>query len=148
MYFFMVPSSNPTVLTQYPRLQKCSPVTPLFPRSCRWIRTTLFPLMNPIANATLYFGRMLRHIWMWSDIRCPSIISMPRCRHSSRITSPTCLRRSPYSFIFRYFGMITTWYLQSYRTWDKLCHSCIGSSFLSFHGTFPGKSLCYFSPDR
>src|SRR5271157_2139376 len=26
--------------------------------------------------------------------------------------------------------MITTWYLQSQRTWDRLCHSCIGSSFL------------------
>src|SRR5215472_2046449 len=32
--------------------------------------------------------------------------------------------------------MITTWYLQSHRTWDKLCHSCIGSSFLP-HGAFP-----------
>src|SRR3954451_19253972 len=25
--------------------------------------------------------------------------------------------------------MITTWYLPSQRTGDKLCHSCIGSSF-------------------
>src|SRR5512142_386033 len=32
--------------------------------------------------------------------------------------------------------MITTWYLQSQRTWDKLCHSCIGSSFLP-RGAFP-----------
>ena len=39
-------------------------------------------------------------------------ISIPRCRHSSRITSPTRLRSSPYRFLFRYFGMITTWYLQ------------------------------------
>src|SRR5512135_3436822 len=23
--------------------------------------------------------------------------------------------------------MITTWYLQSHRTWDRFCHSCIGS---------------------
>src|SRR5271166_291143 len=36
----------------------------------------------------------------------------------------------------RYFGIITTWYLQSHRTWDRLCHSCIGSSFLP-HGAFP-----------
>src|SRR5512132_3764850 len=36
----------------------------------------------------------------------------------------------------RYFGMITTWYLHSHRTWDRLCHSCIGSSFLP-HGAFP-----------
>src|SRR3954453_4650022 len=32
--------------------------------------------------------------------------------------------------------MITTWYLHSHRTWDRLCHSCIGSSFLP-HGAFP-----------
>src|SRR5947209_11872266 len=36
----------------------------------------------------------------------------------------------------RYFGMITTWYLHSHRTWDRLCHSCIGSSFLP-PGAFP-----------
>ena len=32
--------------------------------------------------------------------------------------------------------MITTWYLHSHRTWDRLCHSCIGSSFLPL-GAFP-----------
>src|SRR5215831_15416503 len=32
--------------------------------------------------------------------------------------------------------MITTWYLQSQRTWDRLCHSCRGSSFLP-RGAFP-----------
>ncbi len=31
--------------------------------------------------------------------------------------------------------MITTWYLHSHLTWDKLCHSCMGSSFLP-HGAF------------
>src|SRR4051812_8155148 len=31
--------------------------------------------------------------------------------------------------------MITTWYLHSHRTWDRLCHSCMGSSFLP-HGAF------------
>ena len=36
----------------------------------------------------------------------------------------------------RYFGIITTWYLHSHRTWDRLCHSCIGSSFLP-RGAFP-----------
>src|SRR5947199_10791881 len=52
----------------------------------------------------------------------------------------------------RYFGMITTWYLHSHRTWDRLCHSCIGSSFLppgafpeggaySFHGGMHAASL-------
>src|SRR5262245_28280272 len=32
--------------------------------------------------------------------------------------------------------MITTWYLHSHLTWDRLCHSCIGSSFLPL-GAFP-----------
>src|SRR3954451_18886593 len=52
----------------------------------------------------------------------------------------------------RYFGMITTWYLHSHRTWDRLCHWCIGSSFLppgafpeggasSFHGGMHAASL-------
>src|SRR5271157_6473013 len=36
----------------------------------------------------------------------------------------------------RYFGIITTWYLHSHRTWDRFCHSCIGSSFLP-RGAFP-----------
>jgi hypothetical protein len=144
----MVSSSNPTVLTQYPRPQKCSPATRLFPKICRWIHTALFPLINPIAKATLSFGAMLKHMWIWSGIRCPSKSPIPRCRHTSRSTSPTCFRSLPYRFLFRYFGMITTCYLQSHRTWDKLCHSCIGSSSLSVRGTFPGKSLFYFSPDR
>src|SRR6266545_4717424 len=42
--------------------------------------------------------------------------------------------------------MITTWYLQSQRTWDKLCHSCIGSSFLP-RGAFP-EGRAYAFPQR
>src|SRR5512143_2003636 len=42
--------------------------------------------------------------------------------------------------------MITTWYLQSQRTWDKLCHSCIGSSFLP-RGAFP-EGGAYAVPQR
>src|SRR5512132_3353302 len=42
--------------------------------------------------------------------------------------------------------MITTWYLQSQRTWDKLCHSCIGSSFLP-RGAFP-EGRAYAVPQR
>src|SRR5512135_2344907 len=41
--------------------------------------------------------------------------------------------------------MITTWYLQSQRTWDKLCHSCIGSSFLP-RGAFPEGRAYAFLP--
>src|SRR5271157_22231 len=40
--------------------------------------------------------------------------------------------------------MITTWYLHSQRTWDKLCHSCIGSSFLP-RGAFPEGRAYAFS---
>ena len=36
----------------------------------------------------------------------------------------------------RYLGRITTWYLHSHLTWDRPCHSCMGSSFLP-HGPFP-----------
>src|SRR4051794_10834091 len=34
--------------------------------------------------------------------------------------------------------MITTWYLHSHRTWEELCHSCIGSSFLPFGAFLEG----------
>ena len=33
-------------------------------------------------------------------------------------------------------NMITTWYLHSHQTWDRLCHSRIGSPFLP-RGAFP-----------
>src|SRR5262245_48593361 len=33
--------------------------------------------------------------------------------------------------------MITTWHLHSHRTRDRLCHSCVGSSFLP-RGAFLG----------
>jgi hypothetical protein len=142
----MVSSFNPTVLTQYPRLQKYSPVTFLLPIVCRWIRTALLPFMNPIANATLCLGRMRTHMWVWSGIRCPSTSSIPRCRHTSLITYPTCFFSFPYSILFRYFGIMTIWYLHSHRTWDRLCHSCIGSSSSSFQGTFPEQEPISFSP--
>ena len=41
----------------------------------------------------------------------------------------------PVEDLRRYFGIITAWYLHSHRTWDRLCHSCMGSSFLP-HGAF------------
>ena len=49
----------------------------------------------------------------------------------------------PYSF--RYFGTITTWYLQSQRTCDKLCQSCIGSSSLFPQWGFPGGRAYFIS---
>jgi len=39
-------SFNPTVLMQYPRLQKCSSETFLWPSICRWIRAVLLPLID------------------------------------------------------------------------------------------------------
>ena len=142
----MVSSSRPTVLTQYPRDQKCSPVTRLFPNICLWIRTALFPLIKPIANETLYFGGMLKHMWIWAGSRCPSNTSIPRCRHNSRRTSPTRFRNFPYSILLRYFGMITIWYLQSHLTCDKPSQSCIGSFSFPLAGTFPEKEpILYLS---
>ena len=124
----MASSSKPTLLTQYPCDQKCSPVTRLFPIRFRWIRTTLFPFKNPITKAMLNLGGTLKHIWIWSGIKWPSINSIPRCRHKSLMISPTRTRNLPNSFFFRYLGTMTTWYLHSHLTCDKLCQSCIGSS--------------------
>jgi len=64
IYLRMVSSSKPTVLTQYPRLQKCLPFVCLFLAKYRWIRTALLPFRNPITNATLNFGGTLRHMWI------------------------------------------------------------------------------------
>src|SRR5262245_13104982 len=51
----------------------------------------------------------------------------------------------------RYFGTITTWYLQSHRTWDRFCHSCIGSPSCP-RGPSRRRSLCLLTerctPDR
>src|SRR6188508_3158813 len=47
--------------------------------------------------------------------------------------------------------MITMWYLQSHRTWDRFCHSCIGSPSSPLGPSRRG-SLCRLSrrctPDR
>src|SRR4051794_12478776 len=80
---------------------------------------------------------MLRHRWMWSGFAGPSSSSTPRGRHKSRRIGPISCLSLPEKTLRRYFGMITTWYLHSHLTWDRLCHSCIGSSF-GPHGAFPG----------
>jgi hypothetical protein len=65
------------------------------------------------------------------------------------IIPPTRSRNFPYSFFFRYFGTITTWYLQSHLTCDKLCQSCIGSSSNPSHvELYRRKNLFYFTLDR
>jgi hypothetical protein len=142
----MVSSSSPTVLTQYPRDQKCSPVTRLFPKTSLWIQTALLPFKNPITKAMLNFGGTLKHMWIWSGIRCPSNNSIRFCLHKSRIISPMRLRTFPYITLLRNLGIITTWYLQSHRTCDKLCQSCIGSSSSSPLRGFPGGRTYNISP--
>ena len=107
IYLRMVSSSKPTVLTQYPRLQKCLPFVCLFLSKYRWISTALFPFKNPITNAMLNFGGTLRHMWTWSALKFPSSSSTPRCRQRSFIISPTWRLNFPYNFLFRYFGAIT-----------------------------------------
>src|SRR4029434_11252685 len=57
----MTASSKPTVLTQYPLAQKCSPVKlRLHPRYSRCMRMAAFPFNRPTAFATLYLGGMRR----------------------------------------------------------------------------------------
>jgi hypothetical protein len=124
----MVASSKPTVLTQYPLAQKCSPDTRFSFSTLRWIKTALLPFRNPITKAMLYFGGTLIHIWIWSGIKCPSKRSTPRWRHKSLSISPTRFLNLPYNFFLRNFGTNTIWYLQSHLTWDKLSQSCIGNS--------------------
>ena len=46
------------------------------------------------------------------------------------------LRSLPYNVFFRYFGKITTWYLQSHLTWAWLCQSLLMTVLLSPLGAF------------
>jgi len=77
------------------RFYSTHPDTRFWPNIFRWISTALLPFKNPITNAMLYLGGTLRHMWMWSGIKCPSTNSTPRCRHKSRSISPTRARNLP-----------------------------------------------------
>ena len=150
MYFLMVSSSNPTVLTQYPRDQKFNPVTRLFHKTSLWMRTALFPFRKPITKEILNFGGTLKHIRIWSGIRCPSNNSIRFCLHKSRVIPPIRFRTFPYITLLRNLGIIMIWYLQSHLTCDKLCQSYIGSSSClpAPSGLHRRKNLQHFSPDR
>jgi len=145
IYLRMVSSSKPTVLTQYPRDQKCLHFVCLFFSKYRWILTALLPFKKPNTNAMLNFGGTLRHMCIWSDFKLPSNNSTPRCRQRFFIILPTLRLNFPYNFLLRYFGIMTTWYLQSQRTCDKLCQLCIGSSSLGLTWTFPGGRAYFIS---
>src|SRR5512135_1962189 len=117
-------SSNPTVLTQYPRAQKLRPNNvPLVCNNSRWIRIALLPFRYPIVIAMLDRGGTLCSRWMWSGLALPSTSSIAFWRHNSRRMCPMPRRILPYNTLRRYFGRITTWYLQSHLTWAWLCQS-------------------------
>ena len=139
--FFIQTNSTNAVSTE----QKCLPFVCLFFSKYRCIRTALLPFKKPIAYAILNFGGTLRHMWIWSGLKLPSNNSTLRCRQRSFIISPTWRLNFPYNFLFRYFGTMTTWYLQSQRTCDKLCQSCIGSSSLCPEWDFPGGRAYFIS---
>src|SRR5512135_1363265 len=60
---------------------------------------------------------------MWSGMALPSTSSISFRRHNSRRMCPMPRRILPYNTLRRYFGRITTWYLQSHLTWAWLCQS-------------------------
>src|ERR1700677_1562923 len=72
---------------------------------------------------------------MWSGMALPSTNSTSFCRHNSRRILPIARRVLPKNSFLRYFGKITTWYLQSHFTWAWLCHSFM-TVLLSPSGAF------------
>jgi hypothetical protein len=88
---------------------------------------------------------MIRHMCTWSGVDLPSSISIARWRYKSLNTYSTIRLNFPYSFLLRYFGAITNWYLQSQRTCNKFFPSCIGSySFNALKG-LPGEWIYFIS---
>src|SRR5579863_7646240 len=73
---------------------------------------------------------------MWSGIALPSTSSRLFWRHRSRRISPIPFLNLPYNAFFRYFGKITTWYMQSHFTWAWLCQSLLMTVLLSPFGAF------------
>src|ERR1700677_161465 len=72
---------------------------------------------------------------MWSGMALPSTNSTSFCRHNSRRILPIARRVLPKNSFLRYFGKITTWYLQSHFTWAWLCQSFM-TVLLSPSGAF------------
>src|SRR5690242_20091502 len=95
------------------------------------MRIALLPLRYPIVIAMLYLGGTLNSMWMWSGIALPSTSSTSFWRHSSRRILPIARRALPKNSFLRYFGRITTWYLQSHFTWAWLCQSLLMTVLLS-----------------
>ena len=114
-YFLICSSFRPTVLTQYPRAQKCRPQYRFFNSWCRSnIFIALLPFKNPTASDTEYFGGMDNTKWIWSIWTLPDTISKFFHRHNCRIISRVVLPISPSNILYRYLGHHTKWYLHSY----------------------------------
>ena len=60
------------LLQQDPLAQKCNPVVLLLTNVQRWILKARLHFKNPIVWTTLYLEGILRHMWTWSSIKCPS----------------------------------------------------------------------------
>ena len=121
IYFFIVASFSPTVLTYYPTDQKCLLPNLYFKFAWRSnIISALFPFRYPMKLDTLIFGGILTSIWTWSGIRCPSITSTPLYPHSSLRISPIDLRYWLYIIFRLYLGVNTMWYLHIHFVCDKL----------------------------
>ena len=110
-YFLIRSSSNPTVLTQYPRDQKCRPQNFLPTLSYFWKSlNAIFPFKNPIKADTEYLGGIETMRWTWSTWTFNSKTSTKSFwRHKIYIC---CLMYSAISsckIFLRYFGQNTTW---------------------------------------
>ncbi len=86
MYFFIVPSSIPTVLTKYPLAHMCIPLYLLFNSLCFLIiRSALFPFSILITSDGEYFGGTDKYRCTWSRCMLPCIIVKPFQLHSCSI---------------------------------------------------------------
>src|SRR4030042_6512241 len=135
-YFFICSSFNPTLLTQYPRAQKCRPQSRLFNSGClSKILIALFPFKNPTASETEYFGGIHTTKCTWSTCTFPWII--PKFHHpqNSLIVSLVDFPISPLSTLNRYFGHHTKWYLHSQMECANFLKSLIEYLLFSFRVT-------------
>ena len=75
----------------------------------------LFPLRNPMSEATGYFGGIAMHLCTLSGRRCPSRISHSFCRANAWKISPNCWRTLPNRTFRRCLGLNTTWFAVPFR---------------------------------
>src|SRR4030042_3754020 len=137
--FFLICSSfRPTVLTQYPRAQKCLPQYRFFNSGCLSnILMALLPFRNPTASETECFGGIQSTRCTWSICTFPSIISKFLHSHNSLIVSLVDFPISPFNIRNRYWGHHTKWYLHSQIACANFLKSLIEYLLLIFRVTHP-----------